>query len=72
MLTQQQVVDTFARLRPAHEFGLPLDPVQCLWLYFTQEELEQQIANLTSQDLAAFKTLDALVRDRRDSLIAAQ
>jgi hypothetical protein len=72
MLTQQQVVDTFARLRPAHELALPLDPVQCLWLYFTQEELEQQLANLTSLDMAAFKTLDALVRDRRDSLIASQ
>lgn len=72
MLTQQQVVDTFARLRPNHKLALPLDPVQCLWLYFTQEELEQQIANLNNQDLAGFKTMDAMIRNRRDSLIANQ
>jgi hypothetical protein len=72
MLTQQQVVDTFARLRPSRVLALPLDPVQCLWLYFTQEELEQQIANLNNQDLAGFKTMDAMIRNRRDSLIANQ
>jgi hypothetical protein len=72
MLTEQQVVDTFERLRPAYHLAVPLDPVLCLWLYFTQEELEQQIANLNNQDLAGFKAMDAMIRDRRDSLIAAQ
>jgi hypothetical protein len=75
-LTQEQIVDAFAKYQPHVELELPLDPVVCLWFYYTMDELETQLQNMLKPgdvpDKAkydSFMWLDKVVRQRRDAWI---
>jgi hypothetical protein len=69
VITEQQVVDIFASLMPGSEMQLPMDPVMCLWLYYTQEELEEQVANLIDHEIDKFRNMDEMIRSRRFALV---
>ena len=71
-LTEQQVVDTFAKYCPRIELNLPLDSDHCLWLYYTLEELEQQVQRFPEPGTAhdkpkydAWLWMDKVVRERK-------
>lgn len=73
-LTQEQIVDSFAKYQPDMALDLPLDPVKCLWFYFTIDELAEQLQHAGSPgdpfDQAKFDAwmwMDKVVRQRRDA-----
>lgn len=75
-LTQEQIVDTFAKHQSHVELELPLDPEKCVWFYFTIDELETQLQNMMVPgapfDKAKYDAwiwMDKIVRQRRDAWI---
>ena len=73
-LTQEQIVDAFAKYQPHVELELPLDPVVCVWFYFTMDELETQLQNMlkpgdvpNKAKYDAWIWMDKVVRQRRDA-----
>ena len=73
-LTEKQVVDTFAKYQPHITLDLPLDMDNCLWVYFTLDELEQQVQRFITPGekfdkikYDAYAWLNNIVRQRRDA-----